>query len=333
MTKQEAIKKLIFIAQNEIGYLEKRNGYKLYDKTANAGNNNYTKYWDELYPQFQGSAWCAIFVTWCFVQAFGKDKATQLLKHYPYTYCPTMVNLFKLNSNPNIGDVVIFYRGGEFVHTGIVTKVNGDYFETIEGNTSGGSSVIANGGGVCRKSYYNSNLPGTKFCTPDWSIVASNNTENIYDAYFNKLVSANIISNKEIWSNYNSYVKKSEAIALLDKLSGGTWYSEEANSSVHWVQPYVISMCGKGVISDKEIWLNNPDADISKAQVLALVDKMSNGTLPQYQNRSTDHWGRNYLDSLCDKGIISTPHAWDDDFEATVSRGNFMALVCKAFNF
>ena len=25
-------------------------------------------------------------------------------------------------------------------------------------------------GGVFRKSYYNSNLPGTKFITPDWSI-------------------------------------------------------------------------------------------------------------------------------------------------------------------
>lgn len=32
---------------------------------------------------------------------------------------------------------------------------------------------MANGGGVCQKSYYNSNLPGTKFCTPDYSIVLS----------------------------------------------------------------------------------------------------------------------------------------------------------------
>ena len=37
--------------------------------------------------------------------------------------------------------------------------------------TENNSGCIANGGGVCRKSYYNSNLPGTKFCTPDWSIV------------------------------------------------------------------------------------------------------------------------------------------------------------------
>jgi len=53
-----------------------------------------------------------------------------------------------------------------------VTAVNGDRFYTIEGNTSGASGIIANGGGVCAKSYLNSQMPGTKFCTPDWSIVA-----------------------------------------------------------------------------------------------------------------------------------------------------------------
>ena len=86
-------------------------------------------------------------------------------------YCPTMSGLFALNANPKRGDIVIFKRNGEFVHTGIVTYVNGDYFETIEGNTSGGSSIVANGGGVFKKSYYNSNLPGTKFCTPDYSLI------------------------------------------------------------------------------------------------------------------------------------------------------------------
>lgn len=65
-----------------------------------------------------------------------------------------------LNSNPKVGDIVIFYRNGTFTHTGIVIKVSGDRFWTVEGNTSGGSAIIANGGGVCQKSYYNSNLPG-----------------------------------------------------------------------------------------------------------------------------------------------------------------------------
>ena len=166
-----AIDKLIQIANAEVGYLEKSSNSQLDSKTANAGTANYTKYWRDIKPEYQGQPWCACFVTWCFTKAFGKDNAQKLLKHYPYVYCPTMASLFTLNANPKVGDIVIFKHNGTFTHTGIVTSVNGDYFTTIEGNTNGGSTIIANGGGVCRKSYYNSNLPGTKFCTPDWSIV------------------------------------------------------------------------------------------------------------------------------------------------------------------
>ena len=171
VTKTEAINKLIEVAEGEIGYLEKKSNSQLDDKTANAGYGNYTKYWRDVYPAYQGLAYCACFVSWCFMKAFGLDKAKKLLKHWPYVYCPTMANLFKLNANPKVGDIVIFYRNGVFAHTGIVIGVNGDQFTTIEGNTSNGSSIVPNGGAVCQKSYYNSQLPGTKFCTPDWSLV------------------------------------------------------------------------------------------------------------------------------------------------------------------
>jgi len=80
-----------------------------------------------------------------------------------------MKNLFTLNANPQVGDIVIFYKNGTFAHTGLVIGVNGDKFSTIEGNTSGASGVVANGGGVCQKDYYNSKLPGTKFCRPAYS--------------------------------------------------------------------------------------------------------------------------------------------------------------------
>ena len=166
-----AIDKVIEIAKNEVGYLEKRSNASLYDKTANAGSANYTKYWADIKPDYQGQPWCACFVAWVLAQAFGKDKAAELLRHYPYVYCPTMASLFTLHANPQRGDIVIFYRNGTFTHTGIVTGVDGDYFTTIEGNTSGGSTIIANGGAVCAKGYYNSSLPGTKFCRPDYSIV------------------------------------------------------------------------------------------------------------------------------------------------------------------
>lgn len=172
-TVDKNIEKLILIAKNEIGYLEKKSNIQLDDKTANAGSNNYTKYWRDIKPSYQGQPWCAAFVSWCFMKAFGLDKAKKLLKHWPYVYCPTMSELFTLNSYPKIGDIVIFYHNGTFTHTGLVTAVIGDKFYTIEGNTSGASGIIANGGGVCQKRYYNSKLPGTKFCTPDYSLVAS----------------------------------------------------------------------------------------------------------------------------------------------------------------
>lgn len=166
------IEKVILIAKNEIGYLEKKSNSQLDDKTANAGSGNYTKYWRDIKPDYQGQPWCAAFVSWCFMKAFGMKTAKKLLKHWPYVYCPTLGALFTRNANPKVGDIVIFYHNGTFTHTGLVTAVIGDRFNTIEGNTSGASGIIANGGGVCAKSYLNSQMPGTKFCTPDWSIVA-----------------------------------------------------------------------------------------------------------------------------------------------------------------
>ena len=171
-TMDKAIEKIILIAKNEEGYLEKKSNSQLDSKTANAGSANYTKYWRDIEPSYQGQPWCAAFVSWCFMKAFGLEKAKKLLKHWPYVYCPTLGNLFTRNANPKIGDIVIFYHNGTFTHTGLVTAVIGDRFYTIEGNTSGASGIIANGGGVCAKSYLNSQMPGTKFCTPDYSIVS-----------------------------------------------------------------------------------------------------------------------------------------------------------------
>lgn len=178
MTAAEAINAVIGIAEEEIGYLEKRSNSQLDSKTANAGSGNYTKYWRDIAPSYQAQPWCAGFVSWCFYKAFGLAAAKKLLKHWPYVYCPDLGNKFTRYANPEKGDIVIFYRNGTFAHTGIVTRVSGDRFWTIEGNTSGASGIVANGGGVCEKSYYNSQLPGTKFCRPDYSIVTNITPDN-----------------------------------------------------------------------------------------------------------------------------------------------------------
>ncbi len=250
-----AIEKLISIAKNEVGYLEKASNSQLDDKTANAGSTNYTKYWRDIAPSLQGEPWCACYITWLFVQAFGKDKAAELLKHYPYVYCPTMASLFTLNANPKVGDIVIFYHSGEFTHTGIVTYVNGDYFETNEGNTSGGSTIIANGGAVCAKSYYNSNLPGTKFCTPDYSIVETEDDE-VSKEEFEKLVqSVNKISAK---------VTKLEKSAAAQGMNTDMVYNyiddnmpEWARQPVQWcVDKGIIVGTGEGLgLTDLKLWV------------------------------------------------------------------------------
>lgn len=233
-----AIDKLIQIAKNEVGYLEKASNSQLDSKTANAGSNNYTKYWRDVKPSYQGQPWCAGFVSWCFMKAFGQEKAKKLLKHWPYVYCPTMADLFTLNSNPKVGDIVIFYRNGVFAHTGIVIKVSGDRFWTIEGNTSGGSTIIANGGEVCQKSYYNSNLPGTKFCTPNYSLVkdttpvsgsdtVKKQNTRAYIAQIKKDTKCYVESNKNSPSKLFPKLKKGAVVEVMK-------YTETDSSGLKW---------------------------------------------------------------------------------------------------
>ena len=89
-----AIDKLIQTADNEVGYLEKSSDSQLDDKTANAGMNNYTKYWRDIKNEYQGQPWCAVFVTWCFTKTFGVDKAHQLLETLSVCILPDNVGTF-----------------------------------------------------------------------------------------------------------------------------------------------------------------------------------------------------------------------------------------------
>lgn len=175
ITKSE-LEKVIEVAKAEIGYLEKRSNSQLDDKTANAGDRNFVKYWS-VKPEWNGAYWCAAFICWVFTEALGKQRAKELLKHYPYVYCPTLAGLFTKYSTPQVGDIVIFWKNGEYAHTGLVIAVNGNRFTTIEGNTSGASTVVPNGGGVCQKTYNLSDV-NAKFCRPDYSSTAITSDAN-----------------------------------------------------------------------------------------------------------------------------------------------------------
>ena len=162
------VEKVIEIAKNEVGYLEKASNKNLDSKTANAGRKNYTKYARDLdnisgfyNGKKQGFAWCAVFIGWIFVKAYGVDDAKRLLCQPNKSLgagCQYSMNYYKnkgqLKSSPKVGDQIFFKNSsGEIVHTGLVYDVDKSYVYTIEGNTSTAAGVVANGGGVCKKKY------------------------------------------------------------------------------------------------------------------------------------------------------------------------------------
>lgn len=172
----KSIDKLLNVAKNEIGYLEKRSNSQLESKTANAGSSNYTKYARDLYPSLQGQPWCDMFVDWCFVQAFGRVAAQQLLGGGFSAYTPTSAQYYKTKGqyhkdSPQPGDQIFFKNSQRICHTGIVYEVTMTKVRTIEGNTSDGSEVVANGGAVCCKEYSLDNSRIDGYGRPDWSLV------------------------------------------------------------------------------------------------------------------------------------------------------------------
>lgn len=152
------------------------------------------------------------------------------------------------------------------------------------------------------------------------------------EKYCDKLASLGYLD-KDVWKYYECDMPVSYGLALLDNITGGRWGSNEADTSIHWAQPVIISLCGKGIITDKQQYIDliTNDANMSNALCLALMDSVTGGMCKRYKDRKTDHWARNCLDSLCDKGIITTPEAYTN-FEAATSYGCFMGLVCNAFD-
>ena len=163
--------KVINIALNEVGYLEKskvayqKNPNIIYDKTQGAGSDNYTKYGYEmhkLYPSVMDfpAAWCDAFVDWCMTAAYGASNAKEILcgnfDDYTVNSCRYYEKANRLDTTPQVGDQIFFTKNGKSngcYHTGLVYKVDDVYVYTVEGNTSNANTVVANGGGVAKKKY------------------------------------------------------------------------------------------------------------------------------------------------------------------------------------
>ena len=131
------------IARQEIGFQEGKNNDTKYGKWYGLNNN----------------AWCAMFVSWCFVQAgLGKQVAASGKKGF--ASCDAGLKWFvKKNKlvpigQAQAGDIAFFQfdKDAEPDHVGIVVKNNGKYLWCIEGNTSADKKGSqANGDGVYRK--------------------------------------------------------------------------------------------------------------------------------------------------------------------------------------
>lgn len=190
--------KIVQIAKNEIGYLEKASNSNLNDKTANSGSANYTKYgaWYGSNPD----EWCAMFVSWCANQA---GISTSVIPKY--ASCTTGMNTFKNKGCfyarsatyvPSVGD--LFFVGTDpnlSTHTGIVTSVSSTSFTVVDGNysdkVSTHSYALTNTTilGFAHPSYTHSNytykynnVSHWKACTSCGSALASSSHSYVYQS-------------------------------------------------------------------------------------------------------------------------------------------------------
>lgn len=173
-------KKVYNVLVKEVGYLEKRSNANLYDKTANAGYNNYTKYWKDLADaglmryfgynpddNFAGGPqwpWCAGLEQWGFVEALGLKRAVELLlatERAAFINCEDLYQKAKakglISDKPVHGAVILFKNSsGNHYHTEFCYHVDNGKMNSIGGNTSpnnGDAVPVANGGGVYDKEY------------------------------------------------------------------------------------------------------------------------------------------------------------------------------------
>lgn len=176
---------VIDIALGEVGYLEKKSNKSLDSKTANAGSANYTKYgrdMHKLYPSVMDfpAAWCDAFVDWCFQKAYGVNNAKGLLGGDFNDYTPSSAQLYKnkgaWGSEPKLGAQIFFKNSSRICHTGLVYDFDTKYVYTVEGNTSGASGVVANGGGVCKKKYLRTNSKIAGYGYPKYDAESAKNS-------------------------------------------------------------------------------------------------------------------------------------------------------------
>ena len=175
-------------AEKWVGYLEKKSNADLDSYTGNAGYNNYT-----IFGQWYGANgvyWCDEFVSYVAAHSGNDDVVGK------FASCPYHVAFFAKQGRyhtrasgyvPKVGDIIFFDDGSTVSasnpywnagHVGIVYSVDSSNVYTIEGNTSSASGVVANGGGVAKKSYSRSYSKILGYGNPAYSNSTTPTTEN-----------------------------------------------------------------------------------------------------------------------------------------------------------
>lgn len=160
-----SLSRVIKAARGEIGY------------TENPPGSNRVKYWDDFDPRMQGQPWCVAFLYSVFLRAgermafFGGGKTAScwtLLRWYREQGLTVPVERVQP------GDIVIlnFHGTQDTEHCGLVIEVvrypSGkiSHIVTVEGNTSTSDGSQDNGGMVCQKRRYPSQIVGV--CRPQY---------------------------------------------------------------------------------------------------------------------------------------------------------------------
>ena len=171
----------------EVGYLEKKTAdvKYLYDKKANAGNKNNTKYAKDIYDKArkllngnkQGKSYCAVGLIWLVLECCDWDieTAKEVLcfngsadEGASGAGVPYMKRYFKAkgryDKTPKVGDFICFnYDGGEPDHIGFVRALDKTTVYTREWNTTKDGK-----GGVWDKSYSRSKSTIDGYCHPKY---------------------------------------------------------------------------------------------------------------------------------------------------------------------
>ena len=168
MTIPEAKQQLVNWCNSQVGYHESWDGSNKYGADGD---------WDERLYGFDVSnvAWCDAFSDYAFIHNFGFELGAKMTFQYPkgYALCRWSADAYKQHghwfSEPEVGDQIFFYYGGEINHTGIVVAVNGDNITCIEGNYSD----------AVGRTYYNWTISNqiAGYGRPDWQLLTDETDE------------------------------------------------------------------------------------------------------------------------------------------------------------